>query len=742
MSLKGIWVKFLPFLLILLGQDLEGQNLVPNGDFSEFINCPDNVSQIERAAHWDNPSEGSPDFYHGCAGEGPCNSCVPYYLRDGYQESSFGNAYSGLFTVFFQGDSLTEYREYIQTQLLTPLIAGREYQFTMYICHADSCETVSNAPQVYFSQDSFTRATDQGFYDLVPQVVFDTIITEKDIWTRLTACYTAVGNEEFISIGNFLDNEETTLDTLLESRINSPYYLIDLVSVLPVDFPADSLLPENVTLCEGDTFKVTLPGGLDYVWSDGSTDNPRFITRTGRYIVTGSSNCIPQVSDTIIVRFDDRLDTRLPDSVFICENGDIRLDLGTGFDSQLWSDGSTADTFLITQPGLYWVEVTNECGTARDSIFATRILDPVSSLPSDTIFCEGDSLWLTADPELNPIWEGNNFTDSFLIREAGTYVLELSNFCDIVTDIIRVETLPRPEIDLGQDRFFCEGDSANVVPRVIADEWSWLDGTADSIRWIKEEGWIGIEAVSECGTIRDSVFIEEIGPPLSPFLGDTTLCEGKFWEISLPEDWDVRWSDGSTASDYLIDGPGTYSVEIGNACGSVSDSVNVEYIFLPDLELESEDLRLCLGDSVIVVAESVNGTVQWDDSTSTGNSLLVDSEGIYRVTAFNECGSVEGEVEVDVVNCGCRVYIPNAFSPNGDNINDELEVFAACELENIQMQIYSRWGELIFQSSPGNTFWDGRFEGEPLPPDVYVFYVQYEIAGDPFSRSGSVTLVR
>ena len=742
MTLTRYWIGLLYLTCILIPLGVDGQNLIRNGDFNDLTLCPDDHGQIERAANWRNPSDGSTDVYNRCAGAGPCVTCVPNFLNSGFQEPRSGDGYAGMFTTWLINGSPLDYREYLQTELTSTLVAGNSYQFTMFVSILDGNETASSAPQVYFSTDAFTRNNTRGFYDLTPQIDFDTVVTDLVNWVELTACFEAQGGERFMTIGNFRDNTETILVDLGSNEEVNPYYLLDDISLFSINESIDSLLPDTVKRCSFETYEAILPSGFDYLWSDGSTDNPKVFTRSGTYIVTVNSECIQDGMDTVVVIIDDGLDINLPDTVFICEGGDILLQPGGEIDSWLWSNGSRADSFLITGPGLVWVEVTNRCGTFRDSIFAIRVLDPASDLPSDTLFCEGDSLWLTADPSLNPVWEGNVRSDSFLITTAGTYVLEVSNFCDIVTDIIQVYTSTPPVINNLANTYFCEGDSLEVVPEIIADDWQWFDGSQDSSKWIQQEGWIWIEASTDCGLIRDSIFITEEGIPSTQIKADTMLCEGDSWTISISSDYDVLWNDGSTDNDYLIDDAGRYIVAVSSECGMLSDTTDVSFSALPDLVVADDEIDLCLGDSIILTASSTNGEVQWESNTAPGSNLLVKQAGIYKATASNECGLTEQEVEVDVIDCGCQVFVPNSFTPNGDNINDLLEVFADCELENIQMRIFSRWGELIFSSSPGEVFWNGTFNGENLLPGVYIYTVSYGVAGTDYVRSGSVTLLR
>ncbi|MBK8506445.1 MAG: gliding motility-associated C-terminal domain-containing protein [Saprospiraceae bacterium] len=114
----------------------------------------------------------------------------------------------------------------------------------------------------------------------------------------------------------------------------------------------------------------------------------------------------------------------------------------------------------------------------------------------------------------------------------------------------------------------------------------------------------------------------------------------------------------------------------------------------------------------------------------------------------NQCGQVEVSSSVQYVNCEpCAIFVPNAFTPDGDGINDELQVFTDCDLQSFTLKIFDRWGNLIHQSGDQHASWDGRTYGsDSKATDIFVYLVQYEVQelGDVFLRtiSGDVVVFR
>lgn len=162
------------------------------------------------------------------------------------------------------------------------------------------------------------------------------------------------------------------------------------------------------------------------------------------------------------------------------------------------------------------------------------------------------------------------------------------------------------------------------------------------------------------------------------------------------------------------------------------------------------DLTLCEGLSEVlrVPAQLPEGTtVVWSDQR-TSPQLTVTTPGSYWLeTNLNGC-TYRDTIRVDTQNCRLNdVYVPTAFSPNGDNVNDRFDVLHAGTFVDYSMRVYDRWGSLIFVSDQPTQAWDGSFREKPCPDGVYAWTVFYSLIDQhnerrQFTRSGRVTLLR
>ena len=224
-------------LLEVLGQ----VNLVPNGSFEEYSQCPDLATLnpypntlLELATGWTNPTSYSPDYF---------NTCVPTTTGEygkpkngwGFQNARTGNGYAGLVTMIE-----TDGREYIQTQLTTPLIAGKQYLVTFYVSLSHRCTYSSNDIGAYFSNSSVS-VTHSWVLPYNPQISNNPVtnpLTDTLSWTEVSGVFTAFGGEKYMNIGNF--NDDVSTDTtnkpyLPSSWWTGSYHYIDDVSVICLD---------------------------------------------------------------------------------------------------------------------------------------------------------------------------------------------------------------------------------------------------------------------------------------------------------------------------------------------------------------------------------------------------------------------------------------------------------------------------------------------------------------------------
>ena len=211
------------------------QNLVPNGDFEQYQNCPVGFNDFQGfVSNWLNPcvvnsALGTPDYYNQCA---IGDMSVPTNLK-GSQASHSGVAYCGI--VIARESSNTDYREFIEVPLTSSLAAGTCYHFEMYMSLAEHSRYTTDAVGAYFSDTLISGVTTANPLPFTPQINNTAGVTPDTLnWTLVSGDYTAGGGENYLIVGNFKDHSNT-VTTIPDNNVISDfaYIYIDDVSVTP-----------------------------------------------------------------------------------------------------------------------------------------------------------------------------------------------------------------------------------------------------------------------------------------------------------------------------------------------------------------------------------------------------------------------------------------------------------------------------------------------------------------------------
>ena len=186
-----------------------------------------------------------------------------------------------------------------------------------------------------------------------------------------------------------------------------------------------------------------------------------------------------------------------------------------------------------------------------------------------------------------------------------------------------------------------------------------------------------------------------------------------------------------------------------NQCSAVSNTLVVDG--KPDAHFSlGPDQTLCEGTALLLkVPESLptGTTFVWSDRSVT-NPLRINESGDYWLETRLDGCTYRDTIQVQTQNCHIEdVYLPDAFTPNGDLENDLFVIRHAGEFMTYQFQVFDRWGSLIFSSRQPDTYWDGTYANSPCNNGVYAWTIQYSLQTvlqqeRYFTRSGHVTLIR
>ena len=208
----------------------------------------------------------------------------------------------------------------------------------------------------------------------------------------------------------------------------------------------------------------------------------------------------------------------------------------------------------------------------------------------------------------------------------------------------------------------------------------------------------------------------------------------------------LLWSTGETSSS--INGVATqttvYSVEATNQVGcTASDQQSIIVTTMPAVQISDNGGSFCNESSIRLTASLADGsaadTYQWNNGDTTP-SIEISNDGFYSVVVEKN-GCVDS-TSIEVEPCACNLRLANAFTPDGDGKNDTYHplMFGVFKME---MNIYNRWGKLVFSTTNLDGSWDGTdLNGTECPPAVYFCVVTYTCADGDHEVSTSVTIIR
>jgi len=230
------------------------------------------------------------------------------------------------------------------------------------------------------------------------------------------------------------------------------------------------------------------------------------------------------------------------------------------------------------------------------------------------------------------------------------------------------------------------------------------------------------------------IIVKDWPMPKFNFPNDTGYCQGNNFPLILNTTnfggVSFNWSTGETSSSITVNTAGRYWVNAlikagTRTCDSVYKEVNVNEYPNPTVNL-GQDKLMCQNQSFILDGGVGTGyTYLWFPNNQTTRTINVNIPDIYKVTVTTANGCITTD-EIELKDsCPHYVFVPNAFSPNEDRLNDVFNKVLNFTPKEIVFRIYNRWGELLFETKDLAKGWDGTFNKELVQQDIYVYQIQY-----------------
>lgn len=520
----------------------------------------------------------------------------------------------------------------------------------------------------------------------------------------------------------------------------------------------DFTLRNDTIVCSPEVVEVDAGVWDSYTWSNGSTNQEITLTKndTVWVDVANGSGCLGRDSIGIQVIALPVVD--LGDTLEVCIGSSDSIDAGNPGLNFIWNTGENTQGIEVDTEGDYGLKVTDQYGClGSDSTYLTVHALPIVNLGNDTIICFPESITIDAGSWDFYTWNTGHVSRTISPDTTGVYVVTIldSNNCEKSADkALKVNQLP--VINLGEDTTLCVNETVDLDAGNPGWIYEWNTGETDRVVFDKDSGGYKVRVYDVIGCEGDDsiyIGIERIPDPYPEKAFE--ICEGEV-QVLAPESgyeiFQINWPyAGAQSSSIDVTEAGDYVSYVNGFFCVDSFILNLEVIDTPDvyiLNLKGRD-KVCFDYENIELELKVDGlqprfSYLW--STGATETNIVTSEpGIYSVITSNElCESYTQYVLEEY--CPGNLFIPNAFTPSDDGVNDRFQT-KGYNLIDFEVWIYNRWGGLLFTTTDLNNWWDGTYQGNPCQIDVYVWKARYSILSengdtDKFQKVGRVSLIR
>lgn len=609
------------------------------------------------------------------------------------------------------------------------------------------------------------------------------------LWTAYVDC-----NNSVLLAGNENDIYEVDLATVTTTFNCSlgTWTWVEGATMIDDYLASDCGCPVNLgsdtTFCSGNLTLDATGTNYTYTWSTGASSPTINISGPGTYYVditetvTGCMN-----SDTIVVTTGTSANAGTDYSISLC-GGSSTFDLldsipgspdagGTwsgpsalsGGDQGSFTTGSNAD-------GTYAYVVLGSGGCPNDTALVTVTNNTTPNAGNDLsmTYCAGDSpinLYdiITGSPDIGGTWSGpsaltggyQGTLDPSTATAGIYYYIVGSAACGLDSAEVTISIDALPVYNWPNDTSLCENDLYTItLPGGNTYDWDFGTSSANSydITHPTVGTYMHYVAVTngQCTSV-DSIAITVINcatTVTASVSGATSICEDscsvQTVTVSVGQSpYDYLWSDGTTGTDVHTLCPTTstnYYVVVTDANMNV-DTVFFSIIVNPHpIITTSNDTTIALGGVAYLDAMGAS-TYVWSPASDLSCSNCSSPDATpFQTTSYTVVGTSNGcsstASVLVTVEFNSEIFIPTAFSPNGDGLNDTYGVISSA-FKSANFRVFDRWGSVVFETTDLSIKWDGDIKGEPAQVGAYHYMLTGVMHNNEMVElSGNTSLVR
>ncbi len=350
-----------------------------------------------------------------------------------------------------------------------------------------------------------------------------------------------------------------------------------------------------------------------------------------------------------------------------------------------------------------------------------------------------DSCLWTIDGDINKPLFGDSIAVKF--KQGGLHKVYLNSFSKNKRNIdsIDIHVFEKAELERLKDTTICFNDSLTIS---ITNKYPvfWFDGIYLNSRVFKSQGVYSYQIIDSNGCIFKDTFEIKIVSNAADNR-DTFICLNSSLVLPIDTNYNYFNLDSSIQFKNEIKYPDSLIIyEIRSGVCLFRDTFKIDYLDTFGNSI-TYDTIFCEDDKRFVRASSING--YWQNYSDDLIEIFPSSAPL--ILRSNLCSVDTIRLNISTLPCACEVFVPNAFTPDYDKLNDDFKPIITCTPENYIFRIYNQWGQKMFESNKPSESWNGMYlNNERNYLNVYFWTLQFI---DPYSRSqiiknGTVTLLR
>jgi gliding motility-associated-like protein len=564
----------------------------------------------------------------------------------------------------------------------------------------------------------------------------DTAITVTDtgtFWVRKTGV-----------CGSFTDTIKLRWKTPL---LTTPIFALDSLILCGVSFPYT--LNSNIT---GASFT--------YTWNPAHINSSsRSLSSFGNYRLTVTDNCHIYIDSFKLIAKVVATPPTHPDSVSLCATTyKITRPQNLTLEEKFVNSWLSRDSIILSKNEKKTFRWTDSCGTVTyDSIYDYQ-RGTFPPYPKTQKLCETfASFVLNTIPtiqqyEFVTLWQLNN---NITLKLGSNYIRRDDNCGNQQFDtILGYSTKTTKNIITPDSLVLCPQEFPYLLS--VSDTFrTYLWSNGDNLHYSKlkiKNSKFYVTVTDNCYAYTDSIEVREITTPSEIALEEIyrELCkalEKTRVETKLVYPQYIWNQTPSTKFFYIADtSQNLVTLYIPRRCDTLKDSLPLSWIdpalLPPSYTVDSSYCKQAAG----AVKLTLTNKTDYLSYLWKGDSLpyiFVNTLGTTKFFAKNLC--YERYFDIPPYSCPLDpIGLPQAFSPNGDNLNDSWGLQGAKNIILYNLSIFNRWGEKIFETTDPNIQWNGSYRGEPAPLGSYQYYIDYEYTPQGIRKThrGEVTVVR